>query len=110
MPNFTLVIKAASIPDAEMYARNRRFTVVRVHAEMPDVQNVTLVARGATEDAARWFAADMATAEQAFQHKGPGFPMGSLLIYREQEEDAAAPRNLSRRRGRDDSFDTRDFR
>lgn len=98
MPQFSLVIKAPNILAAEDYARLRGFTVQRIHAEMPDVHNVTLIADGSREEVERWF----------FSHLEPrraphlaGFPYGSLLLYREIEGEGARPTHRYEQRKRE---------
>lgn len=81
MPLFSLVIKAASAEKAVVYANTRGFVVESIHASMPDVQNVTLMARGPWENAHRWFT------EPSRVTPGKGFPTGTLLLFREVEPD-----------------------
>lgn len=81
MPRMSLVIKAASAADAAMYAHNRGFEVESIRASMPDVANVTLIVKGPWEDAHRWFVQPIAVI------RGQGFPIGSLLLFREVEPD-----------------------
>lgn len=86
MPLFALVIKAPNVGLAAAYVQGRGLQVEGTpKLTSAEMLNVMIFARGPWENVSRWFI------EPAKVNRGRGFPLGTLILYREVEPNEVRP-------------------